>query len=343
MLLPLMLAEVSLLAAPLYLDETPELRSVQHILIVHEDVEGASSSVRLTREAAVEQALDLLARIRSGADFEELAYIHSMAPDARRGAMLGTFSPGTLRPELDSFLFSAEIGDFSGLLETPSGFRILKRVQTWAAVRQIFVEGAGVESRQRCQEILAELEAGAEFAEIARQRSDDVESGKRGGQYQVFQRGHADRLLKKAAFELEIGQIDGPIESPLGLHILQRVKVEEIDRSLRESKWIRASAILVAFKGAEGGDLLVQRTEETALELATELLARIHKGEDLGRVAADFNDDPGGRRRRGDLGWVHRDSPAVSRAILQLFTRRVGQVVGPMRTPQGYLIMRRDA
>ena len=59
MLLPLMLAEVSLLAAPLYLDETPELRSVQHILIVHEDVEGASSSVRLTREAAVEQALDL--------------------------------------------------------------------------------------------------------------------------------------------------------------------------------------------------------------------------------------------------------------------------------------------
>ena len=342
MLSILLLAQASLLTRPFYLDERPELRSAQHILITHVEVPEVPATVAISKADAEKKAGQICAELKKGADFVELAFQYSTARSGTHGAVLGTFGPGMLPEELDRFLFSAEMGQISQPISLRSGVHILRRVETRAGVLQIFVEGLGEEARARCIELRRLLEAGKPFAQLAREYSDDPESGARGGQFAIFERGASDRLLKKAAFEAKIGEVVGPIESPLGLHLIKRVKVSELDPALAESKWIRASGILVAYDTALGADPLNQRSVVEAKDLSDVLFARLRNGATFRQVAGEYNDDPGGRERAGDLGWIHRENPELPVFMERLFTTTVGQVQAPQHTSAGYVILVRD-
>ncbi|MFT4539966.1 MAG: parvulin-like peptidyl-prolyl isomerase [Planctomycetota bacterium] len=342
MLSILLLAQASLFTRPLYMDVRPELRSAQHILIAHAGVPGAPATVKMTKKVAQAKAAELHAQLLAGADFVETAYHHSMTRSGTRGAVLGTFATGMLPEAFDEFLFSAELSDISAPISTRSGVHILRRVETRAAVLQIFIEGLGEEASARCIELRELIDGGHDFGELASEHSDDADSGARAGQFAIFERGAKDRLLKKAAFEMKIGEVRGPLESPLGLHLLKRVPISQLDPSLAELKWIRARGILIAYDTAVGADPLNQRTILEAKELSESLFSRLRGGEDFLRLAAEFNDDPGGRERSGDLGWIHRENPDLPVFMERLYTIPVGQQQPPQRTSAGFVILVRE-
>ncbi|PYY03076.1 MAG: hypothetical protein DMG64_09160 [Acidobacteria bacterium] len=76
--------------------------------------------------AAEEKAKQLLASIKSGTKFEDVAKKSSDGPTADQGGELGQFKRGTLAKELEDLTFKMKPGDVSDVIPTKQGFVILK-------------------------------------------------------------------------------------------------------------------------------------------------------------------------------------------------------------------------
>jgi len=97
-------------------------------------------------------------------------------------------------------------------------------------VRQIFfkaAEGSPAESiaaqRAAAERTVTDLQGGADFATLARERSEGPEA-KKGGDLGYFGPGELLPAIDQAATALPVGGMSGVIQSPIGFHI---VKVEE--------------------------------------------------------------------------------------------------------------------
>ena len=328
---------------PLYLgDAPPPARSVRNVHVAWQGVPGIFPAPVLTKDEARAQAEHVAARAQAGEPLESLAPRYSVHKNRASGAVLGTYSPGMLAPSFDDFLFRAELGEVSGPLENDVGFHVLQRVERLAACRQILVAGDGEAARARCGELAELLAGGADFQALAREHSDDSATAARGGDLSIFERGPSDALLKAAAFRAAPGEVVGPIESPLGYHLVQRVAVDELDPSLYDDPWVRGRALLVAFDATPIGMPTHERSGDAARALADELHGRIVAGADMAELAREFDDDFDGKERGGDLGWLHRRNPHNSQALMRLWLVPPGTLVGPVVTDAGWLILRRD-
>ncbi len=78
-----------------------------------------------------------------------------------------------------------------------------------------------VDEVETANTLMAELEAGADFATLANEHSTDPGSGANGGDLGCFGRGMMVAPFEEAAFSTEAGQIAGPVESQFGHHIIQ--------------------------------------------------------------------------------------------------------------------------
>src|SRR5229473_2575549 len=83
--------------------------------------------------AAEAKAQDLLAQIRKGASFEDVAKKNSDGPSASQGGDLGYFKRGTLAKELEDKTFAMKPGDISDVIPTKQGLVILKVTEHQAA------------------------------------------------------------------------------------------------------------------------------------------------------------------------------------------------------------------
>ena len=111
---------------------------------------------------------------------------------------------------------------------------------------------------------------------------------------------------------------------------------------LAESSLIRVRAILISHDNTPVGVVSAPRPMNDAKNLAAEIHDRIRSGEDMAALAREFNDDPGGKARAGDIGWVHRGNPRNASFLAQLFKLGAGEMVGPVLTNAGYVIARRE-
>jgi len=337
------------MTAPLYLaEEPPECRSLRSIRIPIDVPAEAGPDRRRgrTTEEALELARSLQGMLRAGAEFETLARTHSRSPQAREGGVLGTYPRGVLLPSFDRFLFTAGIGDVSEPIVEGEAVHLLQRIERWAACRQIFLKGRGDDVRAKAQELVERLRGGEDYLALAREHSDDPKSARRGGAWSIFERGADDTLLKKATFDASVGEIFGPLHSPLGFHIGKReaLEVEHDPASgfagLRESNWVRATGLLVAHE--KGKEIRARRTLIAANDLATELFALARARElPLAKLAKEHTDEPGGRERAGDLGWIYRGNPNRLRPLEKLFLVRPGTLLEPRHTDEGWILLQR--
>jgi peptidyl-prolyl cis-trans isomerase C len=71
-------------------------------------------------------AQDILAQLKKGANFEDLARKYSVDGSAAKGGDLGWFSKGTMVPEFEQAAWSLKDGEISGVVKTQYGFHIIK-------------------------------------------------------------------------------------------------------------------------------------------------------------------------------------------------------------------------
>ena len=111
--------------------------------------------------------------------------------------------------------------------------------------------------RAEAERLAQEARSGADFAELAKENSDDPGSAPKGGDLGYFGRGRMVPAFEEAAFALKVGQISDPVRSRFGWHI---IKLE--DRRRRDGKEeIRARHILLKI---EPGDDTLQRARQRA-------------------------------------------------------------------------------
>jgi peptidyl-prolyl cis-trans isomerase SurA len=103
----------------------PEQIRLSEILIAPQKTElNVSDEQQLA--AAKAKADDLLAQIRKGASFQDLAKKFSNGPTAAQGGDLGYFKRGALAKQLEDLTFAMKAGDVSNVIQTKQGYVILK-------------------------------------------------------------------------------------------------------------------------------------------------------------------------------------------------------------------------
>ena len=105
---------------------------------------------------------------------------------------------------------------------------------------------------------------------------------------------------------------------------------------------VRLRAIVIAHDNTPLGGPAAQRTLADAEKLARELHARIKGGEDMVAIARATNDDLRGKERAGDLGWVHRGNPRSAPFLDRAFTAQPGELLDPVLTNAGWVLLRRE-
>jgi foldase protein PrsA len=77
------------------------------------------------------------------------------------------------------------------------------------------------EALKRAQEVKQKLDAGGDFAALAKELSDDGGSKNNGGKYENAEVGQWVEGFKKAAIELPVGKISDPVETEFGYHVMK--------------------------------------------------------------------------------------------------------------------------
>ncbi|MEZ5354202.1 MAG: peptidylprolyl isomerase [Bryobacteraceae bacterium] len=110
-----------------------------------------------------------------------------------------------------------------------SRFRVDERVN----VRHILIKAEGTASKEekakakaKAEDLLKQLRAGANFADLAKKNSEDPGSAQKGGDLDWITRGQTVKPFEDAAFSLKPNELSGVVESLFGYHIIQPLKKE---------------------------------------------------------------------------------------------------------------------
>jgi parvulin-like peptidyl-prolyl isomerase len=91
---------------------------------------------------------------------------------------------------------------------------------------QVHARHIQVESEEAAREILSQLQQGADFAALARERSTDLATQENGGDLGWFPRGMVALELENAAFALQPGEVSDVLYLGEGFHLIQVVERE---------------------------------------------------------------------------------------------------------------------
>jgi len=184
------------------------------------------------------KAVALKERIQSGEDFASIARSRGGSDDPSvkdNGGDLGWFSAFMMVYPFEDACFKANEGDVIGPVRTRFGYHIIKvtgRRQARGEMRCAHImirpssdKGGPEEARTKIEALAAELAGGADFAELARQHSDDQSSRTKGGELPWFGTGRMVESFEEAAFALAAdGDISDLVQTQYGWHIIQRLE-----------------------------------------------------------------------------------------------------------------------
>jgi peptidyl-prolyl cis-trans isomerase C len=77
-----------------------------------------------------------------------------------------------------------------------------------------------VATKEACEELKTKIEAGADFATVARENSL-CPSGNQGGGLGTFRPGQMVREFDTVVFSGEIGKVLGPVQTQFGYHLIE--------------------------------------------------------------------------------------------------------------------------
>jgi peptidyl-prolyl cis-trans isomerase SurA len=193
--------------------------------------DGASPE---TLQAAARQADELYQQLRQGADFAQLAIARSASETALEGGEMGWRKAAQLPPPFDSMIGALQPGEVTEPVRTPGGFIILKllekrggggQVREEVHVRHILIKPSEIrseaEARRLVERLYERIQAGEDFAELAKSFSEDPGSALNGGDLNWIDPNALVPEFREVMANTPSGQLSKPFKTPYGWHVLE--------------------------------------------------------------------------------------------------------------------------
>ena len=310
---------------------TPEQVRASHILLKTEGKDDA---------AVKKQAEDLLAKVKGGADFAELATKYSEDEASKaKGGDLDYFPKGQMVPEFDKVAFSLPPGQTSDLVKTQFGYHIIKVTdrkpaskRTLDEVRpqiedQIKWDRAQAEAERIADDVATRMKKPEDFDKVARPRGLTVSDSPLFGKDEPIAGLGMAPAVAERAFEMKPGEVSDGIRTQQGFAFVtltgtQEAKIPALDE----------------VKARVRDDVVKQKTIEAARQKAAAVAPQMKSGDfDASARAAGLEVKTTDLIARGapigDLGA----SPAVDATAFRL---PQGGVSDPIVTANGAAIVK---
>lgn len=103
-----------------------------------------------------------------------------------------------------------------------------------------------VKTKEEAQAILKQLQGGADFATLAKEKSIDPGSKDNGGDLGLFGRGEMEKSFEDAAFKLEPGKLSDIVQSSNGYHIIKVAEHNQAKKATLDEKKADIKELLIS-------------------------------------------------------------------------------------------------
>lgn len=205
--------------------------------------EGATPEQIATGQKKVDGIKSLLDK--NEMDFNAAAVRYSDSPNALEGGDLGWRSVDEIPPAFLDTLKGLSAGQVVGPIRGPSGFQLLKLVETRDAsqaapkmvteyhARHILIRVTPTQdaaaAKARADTLRARIAGGADFAQLAKESSEDTNTRDNGGELGWFPADAYGADFGQRIAALQDGQVTEPFRSEAGWHIVQREGSRQTD------------------------------------------------------------------------------------------------------------------
>ncbi len=259
--------------------QLPEGATAEQIAIAQKKIEGVKALID-----------------KGEMDFSAAAVRYSDSPNALEGGDLGWRSVDEIPQAFASLMRNMNVGDVTAPIRGPSGFQLVKLVETRDAsqaapamvtqyhARHILIrvddQTDDAKAKAKAATLQARLAGGADFALLAQENSDDPSSRGKGGELGWFTRDEFGPDFGAALGGLQQGQVSAPVRTQAGWHLVKlegtresnvgdsnrRAQIQEtIGRRKLEDEWNR---YLREMRGEAFVDVRVGKAAEPATPAA---------------------------------------------------------------------------
>lgn len=191
---------------------------------------------------AYRKILEVKAEVEKGLDFNQAATKHSQDPSAAQNSgNLGWFTVFQMVTPFEDAAYRTPVGKISEPVRTRFGYHLLKVHDIREAkgeikvahIMKMFPPDITPEVKQGMKKTIDSLytlvQNGADFAELARNNSDDQRSAVNGGEMPFFGRSRMIPEFSEPAFALKKdGEVTQPVETDFGFHIIKRIELKSV-------------------------------------------------------------------------------------------------------------------
>jgi peptidyl-prolyl cis-trans isomerase SurA len=212
---------------------------LSHILVQVPDGASAAQLDEGRRKAEM-----ITREIAGGLDFASAAIRYSDGQQALEGGDLGWRRYDEVPSVFAEVIAQMKVGDTTPALRGPSGFHILKLADQREAQPEVVREFnarhillrtselvSAADAEAKIRELRQRIEAGEDFAELAREFSEDTTSANQGGDMGWFEIGAYGTRVAQAIDSLADGGLSEVFQTEAGWHVLQRLGTREQDRT----------------------------------------------------------------------------------------------------------------
>jgi len=313
--------------------ETPRQVRGSHVLVPVPQTGGSEAEDKARARAA-----EVIRRVKAGEDFAKLAAEVSEDPGSKgKGGDLGWVSKGEMVPQFEEALFGLKKGEMTAEpVRTPFGYHAIRAVDVKEASRRslkdvapvirdrLAGEAADKAARAKADELRPKLQAVSDFmAEARRLDLAPVETTIAKVDRPIMPGGTDP--LEEAAFALTAGGVSAPVKTPAGWVIVKTI--EAIPAGVPPLAEIRDKVVAAVKR---------EKADAVALERARQLAESARSGDfqALARKAG---------AQTGETPRFSRAKPAErlpGDAQLAALQARAGEVTAPVKSPQGYYVLK---
>jgi len=249
--------------------------NVSHIMIGLQD---GSTPAQIM--AAQTKADEIYERLVNGLDFASAAISYSDSQEALEGGLVGWRDLNSVPAFFADALRELQPPEFTAPIRSPSGFHIIK-VNDYREQRQVVVKEYNARhimieidelmtprlAMDAITDVKSKLNDGEDFAELAKEYSDDTTTANLGGDMGWFPPEAYGERVYQTLIALNPGQTSEPFQTQGGWHVIELIDIREMDRTEEAIRQEAREKIMMRKAEQEIDKILRQFRDEAFVEI----------------------------------------------------------------------------